>query len=107
MGYAQYTLPDGREAGYSVEAKCDVLNCESIIWRGMDWLCGEAIEGRRQSGEYGCGNYFCVRHQQNHSCINPECGQYSFDGNLYCIRAQHSDLSHMDHDGEAFNRTEN
>lgn len=29
MGYAYYLLPDGREAGYGVEAECDADDCKA------------------------------------------------------------------------------
>lgn len=33
MGYAFYTLPDGREAGYAVKAICDAEGCDARIDR--------------------------------------------------------------------------
>lgn len=58
MGYARYTLPDGREAGYGVNAVCDDPTCTIPIDRGMAYLCGNTPGG----DEYGCGGYFCGRH---------------------------------------------
>lgn len=40
MGYASYTLPDGREGGYAVDAICDLDGCEVEIDRGLGYLCG-------------------------------------------------------------------
>lgn len=58
MGYASYTLPDGREGGYAVDAECDQDDCTEEIDRGLGYLCG------RNPGGYphGCGNYFCSEH---------------------------------------------
>jgi len=58
MGYAYYTLPDGREAGYGVEATCDAPDCSTEIDRGLAYLCGENPLG----DEYGCTGYFCDKH---------------------------------------------
>lgn len=58
MGYAFYTLPDGREAGYSVKDICNEGGCDTEIDRGLAYLCGETPGG----GEYGCGGYFCDEH---------------------------------------------
>lgn len=72
MGYAYYTLPDGREAGYGVSAECDHPACARDIHRGLDYLCGEDPDGYRRPGEPGCGRYFCPQHQgANHWCTNP------------------------------------
>jgi hypothetical protein len=57
MGYAQYTLSDGREAGYAVQATCDEPNCDAKIDRGMAYCC-LPVGG----GEHGCGHYFCSDH---------------------------------------------
>lgn len=59
MGYQHYTLPDGREAGYGVEATCDKPGCREQIDRGLAYLCGDAVG---DGGEHGCGRYFCGRH---------------------------------------------
>lgn len=58
MGYASYTLPDGREAGYAVEAICEEDGCGAKIDRGLGFLCGNTPGG----DEYGCGGYFCGGH---------------------------------------------
>ena len=58
MGYAYYVLPDGREAGYSVEAVCDEEGCETEIDRGLGYLCGSDPRG----DEHGCTGYFCGAH---------------------------------------------
>lgn len=58
MGYAYYLLPDGREAGYSVEAECDEPGCDAQIDRGLGYLCGTDPGG----SEGSCGDYFCGRH---------------------------------------------
>ncbi len=52
MGYARYTLPSGREAGYEVEAECDHEGCTNRIDRGCDFECG---------GD-GCENFCCHDH---------------------------------------------
>ena len=57
MGYASYTLPDGREAGYAIETTCDEPGCDTRINRGLAYLCGhEPADG------LGCGDYFCGEH---------------------------------------------
>ncbi|MFB6392583.1 hypothetical protein [Polymorphospora lycopeni] len=58
MGYAFYTLPNGREAGYDVPDTCNLDGCNEQIDRGMAYLCGEEPGG----DEYGCGGYFCYGH---------------------------------------------
>ncbi len=59
MGYAYYTLPDGREAGYGVEAECDAPGCQVRIDRGLGYLCGRNPDGHKDAEEPGCGNYYC------------------------------------------------
>lgn len=68
MGYAYYTLPDGREAGYSVEATCDKPGCDAKIDRGLGYLCGREPGG----DEFGCGDYFCEDHNYDHECPVPD-----------------------------------
>ena len=58
MGYAFYTLPDGREAGYGVEATCEAPDCSADIDRGLAYLCGEDPMG----DQHGCTHYFCEAH---------------------------------------------
>lgn len=58
MGYGIYTLSDGRQAGYAVEATCDEEGCTEKIDRGMGYLCGHSPGG----DEWGCGNYYCSEH---------------------------------------------
>jgi hypothetical protein len=72
MGYAYYILPDGREAGYGVEAECDREGCAERIDRGLAWLCGNDPDGWRDLSEPGCGKYFCGKHTCDHNCPNPE-----------------------------------
>ncbi len=58
MGYASYTLPDGRDGGYAVDAECDRDGCTAEIDRGLGYLCGRNPGGH----PFGCGNYFCSEH---------------------------------------------
>lgn len=58
MGYAFYTLPDGREAGYGVEDVCNEEGCTEEIDRGLAFLCGDDPHG----DEWGCTGYFCGGH---------------------------------------------
>ncbi len=58
MGYASYTLADGREAGYAVKDVCNEHGCTSSIDRGLDYLCGEVPGGQ----EGACSRYFCSLH---------------------------------------------
>jgi hypothetical protein len=62
MGYAFYELPDGREAGYGVEAVCDEPGCAEEIDRGLGYLCGTDPG----EPEDGCGGYFCGAHDFHH-----------------------------------------
>lgn len=71
MGYAHYTLPDGREAGYGVAATCDADGCTAEIDRGLGYLCGQEPDGWRAEDDPGCGRYFCAEHESNHNCPNP------------------------------------
>lgn len=74
MGYSYYVLPDGREAGYAVDAVCDYPDCEEEIDRGLGYLCGIAPDGWRDPKAPGCGKYFCSAHlfEGTHDCPNPE-----------------------------------
>lgn len=47
-----------RDIGYGVPAVCDYPGCETVIDRGLDYVCGGAPYG----GKHGCGLYFCARH---------------------------------------------
>lgn len=76
MGYGYYLLPDGREAGYTVEAICDADGCKTEIDRGFGYLCGEMPDGHRDPDESGCGKYHCPDHQGDHDCPKQECGAY-------------------------------
>ncbi|HEU4543315.1 MAG TPA: hypothetical protein VFR23_19450 [Jiangellaceae bacterium] len=78
MGYAYYVLPDGREAGYGVNAICDRDGCKAQIDRGLDYLCG-TWPG---DPEDGCGNYFCGKHEFDHDC--PDRGDDAEDGPPCC-----------------------
>lgn len=98
MGYGFYTLPDGREAGYGVEATCDKTDCETKISRGMDYLCGEAPDGRRSDDEPGCGKYHCPEHELDHSCPNDFCGDGGPIGDFHCILKDGHDGTHRDAD---------
>lgn len=73
MGYAYYILPDGREAGYGVEATCDRPGCDVMIDRGLGYLCGRAPDGYHSDDEWGCRLYFCGQHLNDHDCPNPQC----------------------------------
>lgn len=47
-----------RDIGYGVPAHCDYPGCDTMIHRGLDYVCGEGLRG----GEYGCGLHFCYTH---------------------------------------------
>lgn len=68
MGFANYFLADGREAGYGVEARCDKAGCEPEIDRGLGYLCGDNPVGWRTEQEAGCGGYYCASHRNDHDC---------------------------------------
>lgn len=48
-----------RDVGYGVPAWCDHPDCEEVIDRGLSYVCG----GSPYGGEFGCGLYFCEKHQ--------------------------------------------
>lgn len=107
MGYGFYVLPDGREAGYTVEAECDYPDCTEDIDRGLDYLCGDAPDGHRDPEEPGCGLYFCWTHMGDHDCPNAECGKYSFDGDDYCTLTEGHEDEHFCRDTDVyFTKTE-
>ena len=100
MGYSYYTLPDGREAGYSVEAECDQLDCHARIDRGLGYLCGHSPIGHKDDGEPGCGNYYCENHKFDHGCTALACGLFPADGGMSCELAEGHELPHHSEDGE-------
>lgn len=106
MGYAHYTLPDGREAGYGVEAECDKEDCSKQIDRGHGYLCGEQPEGWRSEEDWGCGNYYCGEHLNDHACKNDMCGAYPFGDGDICERLDRHNGPHKDRDGTEFTKTE-
>lgn len=107
MGYGYYTLPDGREAGYNVATTCDRPDCGHDIDRGLGYLCGDQPDGWRAADEFGCGNYYCDPHLNDHDCPNPICGEYSATGNEYCVRPKDHALPHRDdYTGIEFTETE-
>lgn len=108
MGYGAYTLPDGREAGYLIEAACEhPAGCTRTLFRGLEALCGESPDGHRKPEEPGCGKYLCGTHEHDHDCVNPACGLYSADGDECCGLRKVHDLPHADaHTGHTFERTE-
>ena len=59
MGWSHCgTDSKGREIGYSIEAKCDALGCDTVINRGLAYACG----GMHGESEYDCEKYFCTEH---------------------------------------------
>lgn len=109
MGYAYYTLPDGREAGYGVSALCDVKRCKHEINRGMGYLCGEYPDGHRDPDEPGCGKYFCGDHEFKHDCPKEECGVYPSEEEETrepCYALKGHEGPHKDPDGLSFTKTE-
>lgn len=111
MGYGYYVLPDGREAGYTVEATCDAGGCKVEIDRGFGYLCGAMPNGWRDSEEPGCGNYYCPWHIGVHGCPNQVCGSYPCPdceeelGDPCLLLAGHIG-DHEDIDGRGFTKTE-
>lgn len=106
MGYGYYVLPDGREAGYGVEAECDAPGCCKRINRGLGHLCGEAPAGHEDPDMPGCGRYFCEAHRYTHACSKPQCQIWNddYDGECCVLVAGH-DLPHHHPDGWTFERT--
>jgi hypothetical protein len=47
-----------RDIGYGVPATCDHPDCNTVIDRGLGYVCG----GQPYGGEHGCGLYFCESH---------------------------------------------
>lgn len=68
MGYSEYTLSDGRRAGYAVTAECDHPDCHTEINRGMGYLCGTWPGCGGDVDADGCGDYFCEAHLYTHDC---------------------------------------
>lgn len=99
MGYASYTLPDGREGGYAVKAECDKPDCHEQINRGMDYLCGE-VPGGHETGVAGCGNYHCPPHQNPtaHDCQHPPCDLWDPTENMTCELLRGHDGAHYNVD---------
>lgn len=111
MGYGYYLLPDGREAGYTVEAICDADGCKTEIDRGLSYLCGENPDGWRDPDEPGCGRYYCPWHLDVHDCPNMGCGAYPCpdceDGGAEpCALLREHAGDHEDSDGRGFTITE-
>lgn len=83
MGYAFYEVPDPRTgrlrvAGYAVEATCDFIGCNTIIDRGLGYVCGDFPEGHRDEEGAGCGLYLCGHHDATHACARPECNECEY-----------------------------
>lgn len=85
MGWSHGYNKDGREVGYSVEATCDHPDCDTVIDRGISYLCGGVKQLHNE--EYGCGKFFCDKHtsirglcfpcmEKHPICIN--CGEYGY-----------------------------
>ena len=111
MGYGAFVLPDGREAGYLIEATCDAAGCKVEIDRGFGYLCGAMPNGWRDSEEPGCGNYYCGEHQPRHGCPNPLCDSYPCpdcepQSVTPCVSALGHDGDHTDMEGLSFTKTE-
>jgi hypothetical protein len=54
-----------RDIGYGVPAKCDHPGCNTIINRGLPYVCC----GQSPYGGDGCGLYFCFEHSNmDHKC---------------------------------------
>lgn len=103
MGYASYVLPDGRDAGYAITAKCDVKDCLAKIDRGLGYLCGYMPDGHRPDDQWGCGHYFCGAHSHDHDCPRPQCDAWSADRRLACAYvAGHEDAHYDPHLRESF-----
>jgi len=68
MGYSEYMLPDGRRAGYAVDAECDHPGCHVEIDRGLGHLCGSYPGCGGDVDADGCGDYFCTEHRYLHNC---------------------------------------
>ena len=103
MGYAAYVLPDGTEAGYAVEAPCDASGCDTLVWRGVDALCGER-PGENEPDHFGCGRWHCAEHQREaaHDCEFPSCGVWSADEIESCYLVEGHDGPHQNMDGINF-----
>lgn len=49
-----------RDIGYGVPAICDHPKCDAQIDRGLSYVC---CDQEPYGGDYGCGLYFCAKHQ--------------------------------------------
>lgn len=108
MGYGYYTLPDGRKAGYAVEARCDNPGCGEVIDRGLSYLCGLHPEGYRDVDEPGCGGYFCMTHLYElpgHDCPHPPCHEWGDGKEMPCTLVRdHDDDHYSEHKNRYFPR---
>lgn len=62
MGWAYCGEVDGRPVGYGVEATCDKRGCDTVIDRGLGYICGD-MHHVPWADERGCGRYFCEEHR--------------------------------------------
>lgn len=91
MGYAYYDTPLG-PAGYDVADHCHKLDCQTVIDRGLAYLCGGTPGS---ADEYGCGKWFCGEH-----LLGTPTGVSIMGGGL-CRRCQTTyDQNHPDNDDE-------
>lgn len=58
MSWAVGDNSAGRDIGYGVPSICDHPDCNTLIDRGLSYVCGDMHDG----GEDGCGLYFCRDH---------------------------------------------
>lgn len=64
MSFARYDTPLG-EAGYDVEDVCNKDGCDTVIDRGLSYLCGQRPG---VAGDGACGRWYCPEH------LHPEPG---------------------------------
>lgn len=66
MGWS-YGIRNGREVGYSVEAKCDAIDCGEDIDRGVSYMCGGPA-----FNDSGCEGFFCEKHLHSIDPVDDE-----------------------------------
>lgn len=80
MGYARGLNAKGREVGYAVEGICDFPECTTVIYLGIEGLCGgtDGWDHINEPDKDYCGGFFCGTHLEHDVCLNclrecPDC----------------------------------
>lgn len=53
----------GRQIGYGIQANCDEPDCDTMLDRGLSYVCGGMHgNGDHLGHDFGCEKYFCEKH---------------------------------------------